>query len=127
MPVIEEFGKENYDKLKIFLISHFNIRFLEDSNPQIEESFEITTPEGVLSGSFLSNNSFGIAFDENTKQHFDKIMSKIKEIKPDFKIITKKPRHDFEAFYINLKLIFDHLANCSECKKKFYDIWNHLK
>ena len=127
MPVIENFGKENYEQLKLFLITHFNIRFLEDSNPDIEEHFEITTPEGILSGSFLSNQSFGITCENSTEHHFEKIMTKVKEIKPDSKPITKKFHPRMEEYFENSKLFFDHISNCSECKKKFSEIWNHMK
>ena len=127
MILFENFRQEDFDKLKVFLISKFNIVFLNHPDSNVREVFEITTSKGNLSGKFYDNNTLEISFSSNTLPTYESISSFIKNLndqitnsnEPDSPYLKT---HDFAA---DSKLFFEHLSQCDSCKKKFLEIWNH--
>lgn len=131
MEKISNFNEEDFDKLKIFLVTNFNIQFFNDSNPAIKESFEITTNDGTIIGHFFSEGGLELTFDEKSKHHYEIIYSFIKKLnKQDIDNQTSKPNLSldvFNDFLSTSRIFFDHISECDICKTKFSEILKHIQ
>lgn len=130
MDAFQNFSQENYDRLKIFLISNFSMIFQPGDSPEIDESFEITTNSGKIFGKFGSN-SLSMTH-QNSESEYAKIIEKIcvdspnskkTQIKNSNKYRDEKPTKDYLS---DSKKLYDHILSCDACKKKFLTIQKHM-
>ena len=129
MSKINNFTPEDFDKLKIFLITNYNIQFFTDPDSSIVESFEINTNEGKLVGHFYSENILELIASDQSQTHYEKILSYIKKLTKDSieTIVPDTPHVEFNNFLSNSQIFFDHVLKCTICKGKFLEILNHIK
>jgi len=80
MESFSDFTKEKYDKLKIFLITNFNLTFQPSSDSDVVETFEIVVKQGKIGGHYHKNSSLELIPSENTEEECNKIVDKIKEL-----------------------------------------------
>ncbi len=131
MEMINDFNEEDFAKLKIFLVTNFNIQFFNEPNTAIKESFEITTNDGTIIGHFFSEGVLELTFDEKSKHHYEIIYSFIKKLnKQD--IDNQPSEYDlslevFNDFLSNSRIFFDHISKCDICKTKFSEILKHIQ
>lgn len=123
MPSVESITQEQYDKLKTFLISNFNVRFLQSNKPHVAEFFEITTETGKLLGSFLKNNSLEINSSGNIQNVYNAILNKIKQLNGQH----DESCHKMDNFPNDFKSFILHVTECSECKTKLLEILQHAR
>lgn len=128
MDTFENFSQNEYDRLKIFLISNFSLIFQPGDSSDIEESFEITTNSGKIIGNY-GKNILSIIHQNSETEH-TKIIEQIQEKFPNSKKIQKQSDENVsEAVTTNYasisKKFYDHIISCDECKKKFEYILKH--
>ena len=130
MDTFENFSQDNYDRLKIFLISNFSLTFQPGDSSDIEESFEITTNTGKIIGNY-GKNTFSIIHQNSEIEHA-KIIKQIQTEFPNSKKINLKQSEEFTDEKISTdyasvsKKFYDHLMSCDECRKKFEYILKHV-
>lgn len=120
---VESLTQEQYDKLKIFLISNFNVRFLQSNKPDVVEFFEITTETGNLLGYFLKNNSLKINSTGDIQNVYDDVLKEIKQLNDQ----QDESYHKVDNFPNDFKSFILHVAECSECKTKLLEILQHAR
>ncbi|RDJ31374.1 MAG: hypothetical protein DWQ18_02755 [Crenarchaeota archaeon] len=131
MSTFENFSQENYDRLKIFLISNFSLIFQPGDSPGVDESFEITTNSGKVIGSY--GNNVITMMHQNSETEHQKIIKQIQDEFPHSKKIQEKnsdsPVDEKATFdYASIsKKFYDHIMSCDECRNKFEYIWKHAK
>lgn len=129
MDTFENFSQNDYDRLKIFLISNFSLIFQPGDSPDIDESFEITTNSGKIIGNF-GNTALSI-IHQNSEIEYKKIIKQIQDIFPHSNKIQTKNSDSIidEKITINYasisKKFYDHIMSCDECRNKFEHIWKH--
>ncbi len=119
----ETFTSEQYDTLKIFLISNFNVFFLKSNKPDVEESFEITLSDGTIMGHFLKNNFLELRYSGNVTSAYEKIIEKIHQLNGNTENPTSHTINDFS----DLDDLLNHISTCDSCKAKLLEILNHAK
>jgi len=132
MQTFENFDQNKYDRLKIFLISNFNLVFNKSLDLDTVESFEITTADGKIAGDYQRNLKLVLHSHDEKSQSFSKIINKIKEIagSDSTKTTISSDQSAQEALIMeyakNSKKFYDHILGCEECRKKLAQIWGHL-
>ena len=102
-----------YDKIKIFLISNYNVSFITGAG-SISESFEITS-SGVVLGNYFDDSLLTLNLKSGDSALLDEISENIT------KLCGVKESTD------NIRPILDHISECSDCRKKFSDILSHAR
>ena len=135
MELFGDFSQEQYDKLKIFLISNFNLTFQPHQNPSILESFEIITKKGNITGHYHKNSSLELVHSKDSLEEYNRIIDKIKEMSGNSEKPEEKPASntDFAAqelmlqeYASNSKQFYEHILSCETCRRKLAEIWKHL-
>ena len=107
---------ETYDKIKIFLISNFNIAFVHGETPDIVESFEVEGGRAV--GKYYTDESLFVASKSDTA-FLDDLSNKITEL-PGVVI------ESVDETECDIGPILDHLQNCDRCRSKLSEIISHI-
>ena len=116
--------ENTYNRIKIFLISNYNIRFLTSSNPNLDEVFEITFPEFV-SGEYDKDFSLCLKSKSDDSLFFDTLSGKIQALCGN--ISVNEIRDDNTTIETSDKMtsILEHILECDLCKEKFSEILSH--
>ena len=107
--------QEEYDKIKIFLISNFNITFVPGKTSNIVESFEVD--KGKVVGNYHDNSSLSLE-SESDSGFLDELVQKITELSGiEAESVTQTVD--------DVAPILEHIQNCDICKAKFSEILSH--
>jgi len=137
MKSFDDFTQEKYDKLKIFLITNFNLTFQPSSNADIVETFEIVTKQGKIVGHYHKNSNLELLPSENADDACNKIVDKIKELSNNSKVMHEKKSEAIDTektaqemmvkeYANNSRKFYEHILNCETCRRKLAEIWKHL-
>lgn len=128
----QNFSQDMYDKLKISLISKYNMTFPPISSPSIKEEFEIKSDDGSFTGKYLSNNTLQIQPDMSDSSVYQTILKIIDSIGTPSKVESTGPAKDdhihlmIKDYAKNTKQFFDHILECKECRDNLAKIWEHI-
>ena len=137
MESFSDFTQEKYDKLKIFLITNFNLTFQPSSDPDVVETFEIVAKQGKIGGHYHKNSSLELIPSENTEEECNKIVDKIKELSNNSEAIHEKKPEAIDTektaqemmikeYANNSRKFYEHVLSCETCRRKLAEIWKHL-
>lgn len=107
--------QEEYDKIKIFLISNFNITFVPGKTSSVIESFEVDKGKAV--GNYHDNSSLTLE-SESDSSFLDDLIQKITKLSGIEAESVSKTIDDVAP-------ILEHIQKCDTCKSKFSEILSH--
>ena len=119
MKITTNLSQEQYDKLKLFLISNFNIRFLHPEMSNVIESFEIIANDEKILGNFNDKQLLELIHTGTSQLSYKKLIDELKKINGT---ITNQNLDSFD----NVDILLEHISNCDNCKSKLSDILNHI-
>ncbi len=135
--IFRNFVQENYDSLKIFLISKYNVRFLSGQNEETRELLEINDNDTIIAINFYKNDSIEIISNDEHNNAYKTIIKKIQQIAPEsiesndnHSGDNVESRQNNDTHYIppdDLFKFFEHISTCDPCKEKFASMWKHYK
>ncbi len=137
MESFSDFTQEKYDKLKIFLITNFNLMFQPSSKADVVETFEIVIKHGKIIGHYHKNSNLELLPSENTDEEYNKIVGKIKELSNNSKVMQEKKPEAIDTektaqemmvkeYANNSRKFYEHILDCETCRRKLAEIWKHL-
>lgn len=130
MTIFHNFTQENYNSLKLFLISKYNIRFLPGEKENTHEHLEVKDNTTTADITFYKDDKLEIVCSNEESQIYKEIIEKIHQISPNSSNSREHEEknsnsHD-ESFDAVMKL-FQHISECNICKEKLRMIFEHAK
>lgn len=126
MTIFHNFTQENYNSLKLFLISKYHIRLLPGEKENTQEHLEVKNNDTVVGVTFYKDDSLEILPNNEESTIYKEIVRKIQQISPTSD--GKDQNNDFSnRDFDDIVKLFLHMSECNSCKEKFEDIWNHYK
>jgi len=108
-------SREEYDRIKIFLIGNFNITFVPGGAPGIVESFEVD--RGRVVGSYRGDSSLSLE-SESDSGLLDELAQGIARLSG-----TGAESEDQEAD--GVAPVLEHIQKCDVCKSRLSEILSH--
>ena len=110
--------QEQYDKIKIFLISNYNVTFLSGNLPAVE-SFEIAS-SGLIMGNYFDDFTMTLELKSGKSSLLEDIVEKIKNL---YGLSARPELSESDE----VQSILKHIMQCNVCQSKFSEIVSHLK
>ncbi|NIP61886.1 MAG: hypothetical protein GWN01_02145 [Nitrosopumilaceae archaeon] len=127
MAQFHEFSNENYNSLKLFLVSKYNIRFLP-GRENTHERLEIKDDDTVIGMTFYKDDTLEVISSNEENPVYREIIGKIKQSSQKKSSgAENKKNESYNQNYDDMLNLFLHISECDSCKEKFRIIFEHFK